>query len=214
MTFAELEKKCKKRRIKKAVFGGLAVTAFFAAGCFVYLLNTKTEAKKPKTVVKKDNAKNIPKPAVQKAVQNIPDKTVEKKEKTVLKPVIDLNIKEPSVRKTKKEIKKPKNVPKPKTVKKTVHKQKSVIAKNLPSYKTCISLSKKFYEKGEYKNALKWAKNANIQDNRLPESWILSAKSLYKLGKKEEALKILEIYYSYHKDDKIKKLIRELNEKK
>jgi len=40
----------------------------------------------------------------------------------------------------------------------------------------------------------------------------MSAKALYKLGKKEEALKILKIYYNYHKDEKVKRLMGELNE--
>jgi len=85
-------------------------------------------------------------------------------------------------------------------------------AQTLPSFETCMALAKKYYQEGNYKEALKWAKNANTQNNKKPDSWIMSARALYKLGKKDEALKILKIYYNYHKDESVKKVMGEFNE--
>jgi len=89
--------------------------------------------------------------------------------------------------------------------------KKPIKSKELPPYETCIKLAKEYYEKGDYKQALEWAKNANIQDNTKPSSWIITAKTLYKIGKKHEAVKLLEIYYSYTQDEKVKELIKKMN---
>ncbi|WP_459978013.1 CDC27 family protein [Nautilia lithotrophica] len=126
--------------------------------------------------------------------------------------IIDLNISEPQKEQKNNLPKKEKNFKD--TIPVNIKKESSftMMAKTLPSYATCITLAEKYYQEGNYKEALKWAKNANIQNNKNPESWILSAKSLYKLGKKEEALKVLKIYYNYRKDEKVKKLMGELNE--
>ena len=88
--------------------------------------------------------------------------------------------------------------------------KKPIKSKELPPYETCIKLAKEYYEKGDYKQALEWAKNANMQDNTKPSSWIITAKTLYKIGKKDEAVKLLEIYYSYTKNEKIKNLIKNM----
>ena len=89
--------------------------------------------------------------------------------------------------------------------------KKNIKSKDLPPYETCIKLAKEYYEKGDYKQALKWAKNANIQDNTKASSWVITAKTLYKIGKKDEAVKLLEIYYSYTQDEKVKELIKNMN---
>ncbi|WP_456479674.1 CDC27 family protein [Nautilia sp.] len=215
MTFLELEKECRKRRFKKrAVFFSL----FFSAAAAVYFLtglNLKTTENKPllKKEVKKVNYSKISKPEKPVNKKHVQKKTdVKKDSPPKLKLFIDLNITENrekrAVKKENKKIKENKKTVKPEN--KKTEKSFSLTARTLPSYKTCISLSEKFYKKGDYKNALKWAKNANVQDNKKAESWILSAKSLYKLGKKAEALKILQIYYNYHKDEKVKKLMGEV----
>ncbi|BCD68070.1 CDC27 family protein [Nitratiruptor sp. YY09-18] len=58
-----------------------------------------------------------------------------------------------------------------------------------------LLIAKRYYEQKEYKNAAKWSLIANNLDKNSEESWILFAKSSYKLGKKESAVNALKIYY-------------------
>jgi len=75
-------------------------------------------------------------------------------------------------------------------------------------------MAEKYYQKGEFKEAIKWAKNANIQNKKNPLSWIITAKALYKLGKKEEAIKILKIYNTYNSSKDIEELLRKYKNEK
>jgi len=212
MTFPELEKACKKRRLFK-ILRLILFLLFFAAASlsFVYFKTknglTERNVTKSNIETKKDfKEKNATKAA------KIKIKNLQKQKKVQeLKLIIDLNVseKKPVVQKTNNVQKNSKKTEK--TVQKPVEKA-SISSKTLPSYSTCIALAEKYYKQGDYKKALKWAKNANIQNNKKPESWILSAKALYKLGKKQSALNILKIYYNYHKDEKVKKLMGEINE--
>ncbi len=93
---------------------------------------------------------------------------------------------------------------------KTFIKSKKIISSRKISFKECIQKANFYYNKKEYLKALEWAKNANLIDKDNPKSWIVTAKTLIAMGKKDEALSILKIYYSYHKDKKVKKLIGEL----
>ncbi len=123
-------------------------------------------------------------------------KTIKKKVNQLL-PIIDLNI----TQEHKKNIK-------PKITKKNI-----IQSTNIPSFKTCLNLAKSYFEKKDYKNALKWAKLANKQDKKNPMPWIISAKALYKLGKKQEAIRLLKIYDTYYNNKEIKNLIKDFNEK-
>jgi len=213
MTFLELEKKCKKRKFfkffKAVVFLFLVV---FTVSVYFYkkfhyknsaVTTNKTEKKK-KLAVKQINIRQ------KKEEKNLSAEKKLSKNNEKLCLIIDLNVSELQKKKIEKQQKQVQ-----KFNKILPEKKKSafiITAKALPSYKTCMALAEKYYKEGDYKEALKWAKNANVQNNKKPESWMLSAKSLYKLGKKEEALKVLKIYYNYRKDEKIKKLMGELNE--
>ena len=117
-------------------------------------------------------------------------------------PLIDLNI-------TQKSVFKNKIIKNKKQLKKEVILQTT----NLPSYKTCISIALKYLDQKDYRNALKWAKYANIQNKKDPKSWIVSAKALYFLGNKNAAIKLLKIYNSYYNNKEIQKFIKEINDK-
>jgi len=198
MTFYELEKKCKERRRKKIIFFlvGILFAGIIGAGIY-YLIHIS----KPTTAIKKTN------PQKKENVKPVTNK----REKEELKPIIDLNIKEPAI-KPKEPVKIKKTKPAQKKEETSSVKKSSFIIEtnSLPSFATCIALAKKYYAKKDYKNALKWAKYANIQNKKDPQSWIISAKSLYKMGKKKEALKVLNVYYSYTGSPEIKKLIEEM----
>jgi len=70
-----------------------------------------------------------------------------------------------------------------------------------------LLIAQAYYRAGNYKNSEKWALKANNLDKKLDESWLLFAKSQEKLGKRQEALKVLVAYYRTSKSPKAKALI-------
>ena len=71
-------------------------------------------------------------------------------------------------------------------------------------------LAKAYYAKKEYSKSEEWALRANKLNNKLDESWLLFAKSKVKLGKRNEALKILVSYYQKSHSPKAKLLIEKI----
>jgi tetratricopeptide (TPR) repeat protein len=61
-------------------------------------------------------------------------------------------------------------------------------------------ISEEFYEKKDYKKSLEFALKANEIDPKNESSWIMFAKSQIKLGKKEDAIKALEVFIKSSKD--------------
>ncbi|SFV67496.1 Transformation system protein [hydrothermal vent metagenome] len=76
-----------------------------------------------------------------------------------------------------------------------------------------LLIANAYYKAGNYKNSEKWALKANNLDKSLDESWIIFASSQEKLGKREEALKILVAYYRTSKSVKAKALIDKIKAK-
>jgi len=70
-----------------------------------------------------------------------------------------------------------------------------------------LLIAKAYYSAGNYVNSEKWALMANNLDKKLDESWLIFASSQEKLGKREEALKVLIAYYRKSKSPKAKSLI-------
>jgi tetratricopeptide (TPR) repeat protein len=77
------------------------------------------------------------------------------------------------------------------------------------SYNLAIKIAREFFSKREYNEALEWAKKANKLNRNEEEAWILYAKSLYALGKKEQAKRILRLYLEYANSSEAQKLLRE-----
>jgi len=73
-----------------------------------------------------------------------------------------------------------------------------------------LLISKAYYKEGNYKNAEKWALSANKLNSSLEESWLMFAKSKAKLGKKEEAIKILASYYKRSNSGEARDLIGQI----
>lgn len=73
-----------------------------------------------------------------------------------------------------------------------------------------LLLSKAYYKEGKYKASEQWALSANKLNNSLEDSWLLFAKSKAKLGKKQEAVKILVSYYKKSNSVKAKDLIGQI----
>jgi len=60
-----------------------------------------------------------------------------------------------------------------------------------------LFVAKKYYELGDYTQAYNYALVTNKINNDIEESWLIFAKSLVKLGKKQQALKTLKEYINY-----------------
>ena len=88
----------------------------------------------------------------------------------------------------------------------TIHKK--FIATKKP--REALLLSKAFYAKQEYSKSEEWALRANKLNSQLDESWLMFAKSKVKLGKRDEALKILLSYYKKSRSSKAKALIEKI----
>ncbi|GAX87082.1 conserved hypothetical protein [Lebetimonas natsushimae] len=210
MTFFELERECKKRKRKKIfllIF--LIIILLISAVIFnkykiIDKIKVVTNNKKENnlTVVnKKEKDKNETK--IKKNISKI-----YKIIKTdVIKPIIYLNMKDINVSKIEK--KHHKNKLNKKNDFNKTHKF-LLNTSTLPSFETCIMLAEKYYKNRDYENALKWAKNANIQNKEDPKSWVIVAKSLYKLNKKDKAVEILQLYYKYTKNKDILNLIERM----
>ncbi len=79
-------------------------------------------------------------------------------------------------------------------------------AKN-PDAQTALALSELLYKKGSYQKALKWAINANSIDPKNERSWIMFAKSSYKLGRKQDALNALDNFARTNPSEAVKETI-------
>ncbi len=214
MTFLELEKKCKERRLKRKIVIFCILIFLISGAGIIYFFGFKNVNNKSlnnvKSVNKTSNSTYKPKlNKIEIKKQKFEHSSTKvTKNQQILLP--DLSFEFPKTLKTLKQKLKQEKIKN----KNEISKKKSSFLNSgvLPSYKECIRLAKKFYNKKDYENALKWAKNANIQNNKKEDSWIITALSLYKMGKKEEAVKVLRIYYNYNKSEKIKKILKEFNE--
>ena len=57
-----------------------------------------------------------------------------------------------------------------------------------------LFLAKNYYKHGNYKKAAQWALLTNRVDSKIEDSWLIFAKSKLKLGRKNEAIQILQNY--------------------
>lgn len=64
-----------------------------------------------------------------------------------------------------------------------------------PKKEDALYLAKYYYKKKEYKKALKWALETNKLDSDIEESWLIFGKAKAKLGKRMEAIRVLQAYY-------------------
>jgi len=89
---------------------------------------------------------------------------------------------------------------------------KEVISRFQKNNNPALSLfaAKKYYELGNYKQAYNYALVTNKINNDIEESWIIFAKSLVKLGKKDQAIKILRQYINYSHSSNAQTLLDEI----
>lgn len=58
-----------------------------------------------------------------------------------------------------------------------------------------LFVAKRYYRIGNYQQAYNYALITNELDSNIEDSWLIFAKSLYKLDQKEMAIKTLKTYY-------------------
>lgn len=81
---------------------------------------------------------------------------------------------------------------------------------NKPIY--AILIAKIFYKNRDYNNSSKWALIANNIDDTNQDSWIVFAKSIYKLGQKERAIGVLATFNKTRSIPKISSIIEQMRE--
>jgi len=69
--------------------------------------------------------------------------------------------------------------------------------------KYALDIAKRFYASKKYDKALKWSLIANEVDQKNAESWILFAKTKVKMGKKQDAVNILNAYLKTYSSRKV-----------
>jgi len=80
--------------------------------------------------------------------------------------------------------------------------------KNRKSYDLALKIAKSYYAQKSYDQAATWAKRANALDPQRQEAWILYAKSLDALGKRQKAIRILQAYLEFRDSAEAKKLLK------
>jgi len=76
------------------------------------------------------------------------------------------------------------------------------------NYALAIRIAKEYYSQKEYQQSLTWSKKANTLDRKETESWIYYAKSLYALGEKEKAIKVLKLYKRFASSKKVDRILQ------
>lgn len=74
-----------------------------------------------------------------------------------------------------------------------------------------LFVAKKYYQLGDYEQAYNYALMTNDINKNIEESWIVFAKSLVKLNKKEMAVETLKKYVSHSNSSQAKQLLDEIN---
>jgi len=73
-----------------------------------------------------------------------------------------------------------------------------------------LFVAKKYYELGNYKQAYNYALVTNKINNDIEESWLIFAKSLVKLGRRDQAMKTLREYIKFSHSANAKVLLDEI----
>ena len=75
-----------------------------------------------------------------------------------------------------------------------------------PSKYMALLIAQRLYDDKNYKKALEWSIKANEFDKSEEKSWIIFAKSAYKLGDKRRAIEALRAYLRRHQSPSIQRL--------
>ena len=73
-----------------------------------------------------------------------------------------------------------------------------------------LFLARQYYARKQYKKSYNYALITNQLDKEVEDSWLIFARSLVKLGKKEKAIKTLKEYIRYSNSTNAKLLLSEI----
>ncbi len=73
-----------------------------------------------------------------------------------------------------------------------------------------LMIAQRFYDAKRYEKAMKWSLIANEVDQKKAQSWMLFAKSKMKIGKKQDAINILNAYLKIYESKEASKLLKQL----
>ncbi|RUM67224.1 MAG: hypothetical protein DSZ05_03095, partial [Sulfurospirillum sp.] len=76
--------------------------------------------------------------------------------------------------------------------------------------KYAMEIAQHYYNVKQYQKALKWSLIANEVDEKKPETWILFAKTKMKMGKKQDALNVLNAYLKTYSSAKVSRYLKKL----
>jgi len=71
-------------------------------------------------------------------------------------------------------------------------------------------LADMYYKKRRYKKAIYWAMQTNKLNKNIEESWLIFAKSKVKLGRKNEAIRVLKAYIKRSNSYEARKLLKKI----
>ena len=183
--------------------------------------NNTTKAKKENNITKKVEEKKIEKPKKHLIfLPLIPKIELTKEYKLTLKPMYPNLDKKVEVKKDikikKKELKPVKVIKKAEVKTKIVQKpQKNLITskevnvillmnkfESQKTYENAIKIAQILYNKGNFQKAIEWSFKANTINPSDYKSWLIYGQSLYKLGKRTKAIKILSGYINNYGSNK------------
>lgn len=182
-----LEKRWKKYRLKrvlKPLFFILTIT-LLSIGAFYFAKKSATEEKKKEVVT--HTSQNILLPA-KEFEKRLDGKKFYQKRKAVAK-------------KAQKKARISKNGYPHKVLISNKRADIKELEKNFyshPTYSKAILLAQRYFDEKDYKRSLHWALKANEINKEDERSWIIFAKNLVKLNKKDKAARVLKTYILHH----------------
>jgi len=72
-------------------------------------------------------------------------------------------------------------------------------------------LANMYYKKRQYKKSLYWSMQTNKLNKNIEESWLIFAKSKLRLGRKNEAIRVLKTYIKRSNSYEAKKLLKKIS---
>ena len=92
------------------------------------------------------------------------------------------------------------------------HLKKRFYATNNPKY--ALQIAQRFYDAKRYKEALKWSLIANEIDEQNPKSWLMFAKTKVKMGKRQDAVNVLQAYLKTYTSEEIRRYLQKIKSKR
>ncbi len=83
---------------------------------------------------------------------------------------------------------------------------------NNPKY--ALQIAQRFYNAKRYKEALKWSLIANEIDEQNPKSWLMFAKTKVKMGKRQDAVNVLQAYLKTYTSEEIRRYLHKIKSKR